>query len=53
MPPRAKAEITNCGSGFFLFITELKKFYKKKSLQLKKILKIVTILINSKKAISR
>jgi hypothetical protein len=30
-PPRAGAEITNCGSGSFLFTTDLKKFYRKKS----------------------
>jgi hypothetical protein len=30
-PPRAGAEITNCGSGFFLFIKD-NKFYGKKSL---------------------
>jgi hypothetical protein len=29
-PPGARAEITNCGSGFFLFNTDLKKFYRKK-----------------------
>jgi hypothetical protein len=31
MPPGAGAEITNCGSGSFLFITDLKKFIEKKS----------------------
>jgi hypothetical protein len=33
LPPEAEAEITNCGSGSssgsFLFITDLKKFYRK------------------------
>jgi hypothetical protein len=30
--PVPKAEITNCGSGSFLFTTDLKKFYRKKIL---------------------
>jgi hypothetical protein len=38
LPPGAGAEITNCGSGSFLFITDLKKFYRKKSWLLNKIL---------------
>jgi hypothetical protein len=29
LPPRAGAEMTNCGSGFFQFIKDLKKFYRK------------------------
>ncbi len=46
LPPRARAEITNCGSGSFLFTTDLKKvFIEKKSWLLKKFLKIFTILI--------
>jgi hypothetical protein len=42
LPPGAG--ITNCGSGSFLFKTNL-KFYRKKLWLLKKFLKIVTILI--------
>ncbi len=30
LPPVAEAEITNCGSGSFLFTTDSKKFYRKK-----------------------
>jgi hypothetical protein len=41
----AGAEITNWGSGPFLFIKELKKFYRKKSWLLMKFLQIITILI--------
>jgi hypothetical protein len=29
-PPEAGAEITNCGSGSFLFFTDLRKFRRKK-----------------------
>ncbi len=45
LPSRAGAEITNCGSGSFLVMKGLKKFYRKKSLLLKKFLNIITILI--------
>jgi hypothetical protein len=38
LPPGAGAEIMNCGSGFFLFIKDLKIFYRKKSRLLKKCL---------------
>jgi hypothetical protein len=31
LPPGAGAEIINCGSGSFLFVTDVKKFYTKKS----------------------
>jgi hypothetical protein len=44
LPPGAGAEITNCGSGSFLFTTDLKNFIEKKSRLLKKFLEIVTIL---------
>jgi hypothetical protein len=30
LPPGAGAETMNCGSSFFLFIKDLKKFYRKK-----------------------
>ncbi len=30
LPPGAGAEFTNCGSGSFLFIKDLQKFYRKK-----------------------
>ncbi len=36
VPP--EAEITNCGSSSFLFTTDLKKFYRKKSWMLKNFL---------------
>jgi hypothetical protein len=34
----------NCGSGFFLFTTDIKKLYKKKTWLTKKFFKTVTIL---------
>jgi hypothetical protein len=47
LPPAAGAKITNCGSGscFFLFFTDQKIFYRKKSCSLKKCLSIDAILI--------
>jgi hypothetical protein len=44
LPLGARAEITSCGSGSFLFTTALKIVDFKKSWLLKKFLKIVTIL---------
>jgi hypothetical protein len=38
LPRGAGADITNCGSGSFIFIKDLKKFYRKKSWLLKKVL---------------
>jgi hypothetical protein len=37
LPPGAGAEITNCGSGFFLFIKDLKKCYRKKTMVAKEV----------------
>ncbi len=45
LPPRAGAEITNCGSGSCLFIKDFKKFFRKKLWLLKKFFWIITILI--------
>jgi hypothetical protein len=47
LTPGAGAEITNCGSGSgsFLFIKDLKKFYRKKSWLQKRFFYICTVLI--------
>jgi hypothetical protein len=41
LPPGAGAEITNRGSGSFLFIKDFKKFYRRKSWLLKKLFKLL------------
>jgi hypothetical protein len=43
LPPRAGAEITNCGSGYLQFTTYLTKFYRKGTWLLKKFLYIGTV----------
>jgi hypothetical protein len=43
-PSGARAKIMNCVSGYFPFIKDLKKFYRKNSWLQKIFLKIVTIL---------
>ncbi len=45
LPPGAGAEIMNCGSGSFLFTTDLKKFYRKKIKSAEEVFVIVTSLI--------
>jgi hypothetical protein len=43
LPPGAGVEITNCGSSYFLFTTDLNKFYRQKS----KIIVAEEVFVNS------
>ncbi len=57
LAPGAGAEITNCGSGYFLFITDLKKFRRKKIMAAEEVIvncynfKFLILLVKSKNAI--